>query len=86
MIFVKNYGEYFNEIKSTIDLYHTALLSIKSSEHFRKTIAYILLIGNILNSGSRSGGALGFEISLLEKVFFYISMQNISEQFFYLKS
>lgn len=41
---------------------------VKQSKKFAQMLELILLLGNIMNSGSRNGQAFGFEISFLPKV------------------
>lgn len=41
---------------------------VKQSKKFAKILELILLMGNVMNSGSRNGQAFGFEISFLSKV------------------
>jgi hypothetical protein len=41
---------------------------IKSSKKLAKMLELVLLLGNVLNSGSRNGQAVGFEISYLTKL------------------
>jgi hypothetical protein len=41
---------------------------VKSSKSFHKLLELILLIGNVMNSGSKNGESVGFEISFLPKV------------------
>jgi len=41
---------------------------IKSSKKFAKVLELVLLMGNIMNSGSRNGQAVGFQISYLTKL------------------
>ena len=50
---------------------------VKTSKSFHKLLELILLIGNVMNSGSKNAESVGFEISFLPKVRF-----NFSQGFF----
>lgn len=47
-----------------------ALEEIKTSSKFANILELILLMGNILNTGSRNAQSIGFDISFLPKVNF----------------
>lgn len=46
----------------------TACEEVEGSKKLKQILKYVLLIGNVLNSGSNRGGAYGFEISFLPKL------------------
>ena len=46
----------------------TACEEVRHSKKFAEILELILLLGNVMNSGSRNGQAFGFEISFLPKV------------------
>lgn len=68
IIFKLRFEEYVNDIKPAIVAATTACEEIKKSKKLAKILKYVLLIGNVLNSGSNRGGAYGFEISFLPKL------------------
>ena len=45
-----------------------ACAQVKSSPWLQRTFALILVVGNILNSGSRQGGALAIKLTSLAKL------------------
>lgn len=49
----------------------SACEEVRKSKKFAKVLELILLMGNYMNSGTRNGGAFGFEISFLPKASLY---------------
>lgn len=68
IIFKLRFEEYVGDIKPLIVAATTACEEVKKSKKLAKILKYVLLIGNVLNSGSNRGGAYGFEISFLPKL------------------
>ena len=57
-----------NDIRKNLNIIMSAAREIVSSEKISQIFQLILMIGNILNSGSLHGNASGFKISSLSKV------------------
>lgn len=68
IIFKLRFEEYVSDIRPAIVAATTACEEVKKSKKLAKILKYVLLIGNVLNSGSNRGGAYGFEISFLPKL------------------
>jgi len=68
IIFKLRFEEYVGDIKPAIVAATAACEEIRKSKKLAKILKYVLLIGNVLNSGSNRGGAYGFEISFLPKL------------------
>ena len=45
-----------------------ACKQVKNSSRLQRTFALVLVVGNILNSGSRQGGALAIKLTCLAKL------------------
>lgn len=68
IIFKLRFEEYVCDIKPAVVAATAACEEVKNSKKLAKILKYVLLIGNVLNSGSTRGGAYGFEISFLPKL------------------
>lgn len=68
IIFKLRFEEYVSDLKPAIVAATTACEEIRKSKKLADILRYVLLIGNVLNSGSNRGGAYGFEISFLPKL------------------
>ncbi|XP_054740650.1 protein diaphanous [Anastrepha obliqua] len=62
------YADLIQDIKSDIVAGTAACEEIRNSKKFAKILELILLMGNYLNSGSKSEAAFGFEMSYLAKL------------------
>ena len=51
-----------------IILMQKGLRCLRNSKHFKKTLEILLVIGNFMNFGSRTGNTVGFDLESLEKV------------------
>lgn len=69
-------SEMVKDIKPDIVAGTTACEEVKHSKKFAKILELVLLLGNYMNSGSRNGGAFGFEMSFLTKVSFNFYLKN----------
>ncbi|XP_061165024.1 protein diaphanous homolog 2-like isoform X2 [Saccostrea echinata] len=68
MLFKMTFPEMVQDIKPDLVAAKEALEEIKTSGKFAKILELILLIGNILNAGSRNAQSVGFDISFLPKL------------------
>ena len=68
LLFSHKYPMLITESKNALKIAIKACKDVRQSEKFRKLLEYILLVGNIMNSGSPRQKAVGFEISFLKKV------------------
>ncbi|XP_054279707.1 protein diaphanous isoform X2 [Macrosteles quadrilineatus] len=68
MRFRLHYTEIVQDIKPDIVAATAACEEVKQSRKFAQMLELVLLLGNIMNSGSRNGQAFGFEISYLPKL------------------
>jgi len=66
--FIYEFVENFNPINSSLDYIKKANEEIKNSEIFKKLLAYVLTIGNILNGGTQKGQADGFNLDILKNM------------------
>ncbi|ODM97180.1 Protein diaphanous 3 [Orchesella cincta] len=62
------YSDTVQDIKPGIVAATAACEEIKGSKKLAKLLELVLLLGNVMNSGSRNGQAVGFEISYLPKL------------------
>lgn len=62
------YTDTVTDIKPGIVATTAACEEIKTSRKLAKLLELVLLLGNVMNSGSRNGQAVGFEISYLPKL------------------
>lgn len=62
------YTDTVQDTKPGIVAATAACEEIKSSKKLAKLLELVLLLGNVMNSGSRNGQAVGFEISYLPKL------------------
>ena len=69
------YPELVQDCKPDIVAATAACEEVKKSKKFAKLLELILLIGNIMNTGSKNAQAVGFDISYLPKV--NINFQSI---------
>lgn len=68
MSFRQHYNEIVADVKPDIVAGTTACEEVRRSKKFAEILELILLLGNVMNSGSRNGQAFGFEISFLPKL------------------
>lgn len=68
IIFKMKFDEYVGDIRPSLMAGIQACEEVRKSKKFAKILDYILLIINILDSGSEHGGSYGFEISSLPKL------------------
>lgn len=68
LMFMLRYPELVQDCKPDIVSATAACDEVKKSKKFAKILELILLIGNIMNTGSRNAQSLGFDISYLPKV------------------
>lgn len=68
LLFIHKYPNMIAESKHDLKIAIKACKDVRKSKKFRKLLEYILLVGNIMNSGSPRQKAVGFEISFLKKV------------------
>lgn len=68
MSFRQHYNEIVADVKPDIVAGTTACEEVRNSKKFAEILELILLLGNVMNSGSRNGQAFGFEISFLTKL------------------
>ncbi|XP_008549742.1 protein diaphanous isoform X1 [Microplitis demolitor] len=66
--FMLRYEELVADIKPDVVAGTAACEEVKNSKKFGRILELILLLGNYMNSGSKNGGAFGFEISFLTKL------------------
>ena len=60
----------FQDCKPDIVAATSACEEVKKSKKFAKILELILLIGNIMNTGTKNAQSVGFDISYLPKVSF----------------
>ena len=79
LLFSQRYTQIREECNKAMEDAINACQVVKSSKKFSKLLEYILMIGNIMNSGSYNAKAVGFDISYLTKVvlFMPIFIKNI---------
>ena len=70
LMFQQRYPEMVQDCKPDIVAGTAACEEIKQSKKFAKILEIILLIGNIMNTGSKNAQSVGFDISYLPKVSF----------------
>lgn len=68
MSFRQHYNEIVADVKPDIVAGTSACEEVRYSKKFAEILELILLLGNVMNSGSRNGQAFGFEISFLPKL------------------
>lgn len=68
ILFKMRFEEMIEEIKPNIVAVTEALSQILRSQKFEKSLELILLIGNLMNAGSRNAKSLGFHVSFLTKL------------------
>ncbi|XP_078323555.1 protein diaphanous homolog 2-like isoform X6 [Crassostrea virginica] len=68
MLFKMSFPEMVQDIKPDLVAAKEALEEIKTSSKFAKILELVLLMGNILNAGSRNAQSIGFDISFLPKL------------------
>ena len=68
LLFTHKYPHLIKESKKALKVAIRAYKEVKESERFLKLLEYILLVGNIMNSGSCKAKAAGFDFSYLPKV------------------
>lgn len=68
MLFKMSFPEMVQDIKPDLVAAKEALEEIKTSSKFASILELILLMGNILNTGSRNAQSIGFDISFLPKL------------------
>ncbi|XP_074101211.1 diaphanous related formin 1 isoform X4 [Cotesia typhae] len=66
--FMLRYEELVADVKPDVVAGTAACEEVKNSKKFARILELILLLGNYMNSGSKNGGAFGFEISFLTKL------------------
>ena len=67
-MFKQRYSQLVQDCKPHIVAATAACEEVKKSKKFAKILELILLIGNIMNTGSKNAQSLGFDISYLPKV------------------
>ena len=72
LLFSQRYPQIIEECQTAMKDAINACKVVKSSTKFSKLLEYILMIGNIMNSGSYNAKAVGFDISYLTKVILII--------------
>ncbi|RWS29071.1 protein diaphanous-like protein [Leptotrombidium deliense] len=82
--FKLKFKELVQDIEPDVLAATTACTEIKKSKKFATVLKLILLVGNYMNSGSRNGQALGFEISFLPKLCETKAMDNKTTLLHYL--
>ncbi|KAL1452185.1 hypothetical protein WDU94_006483 [Cyamophila willieti] len=68
MHFKQHFAEMYGDTHKNIIYGKQACEEVKQSKKLAKILELILLMGNYMNSGSRNGGAFGFEINFLTKL------------------
>ncbi|XP_026682784.1 protein diaphanous, partial [Diaphorina citri] len=68
MHFKQHFQEMYTDCHKNIINGKQACEEVKQSKKLAKILELILLMGNYMNSGSRNGGAFGFEINFLTKL------------------
>ena len=68
LLFQQRFPQLVQDSKPQLLAVHTACEEIKTSRKFAKLLEIILVIGNIMNSGSKNAQALGFNVNYLPKV------------------
>ena len=68
LMFKQKYSQLVQDCKPHIVAATAACEEVRKSKKFAKILELILLIGNIMNTGSKSAQSLGFDISYLPKV------------------
>ena len=68
LMFKIRFPEFVQDCKPSIVAMKAACEEIKKSAKFEKLLEYVLLIGNIMNTGSRLEQCVGFDISHLPKL------------------
>ena len=72
LLFSQRCPQIIEECKKAMEHAINACQVVKRSTKFSKILEYILMIGNIMNSGSYNAKAVGFDISYLTKVILFI--------------
>merc|ERR1719259_262311 len=68
LLFQQRYSELKQDIKPHIVAATAACDEVRKSKKFAKILEIILLIGNIMNTGSKNAQSIGFDISYLTKL------------------
>merc|ERR1719242_1307790 len=68
LLFQQRYPELKQDIKPHIVAAKAACEEVRKSKKFAKVLELILLIGNIMNTGSKNAQSVGFDISYLPKL------------------
>ena len=75
LMFKQRYSQLVQDCKPHIVAATAACEEVKKSKKFAKILELILLIGNIMNTGSKNAQSLGFDISYLPKVCYLIKIR-----------
>uniref|UniRef100_A0A8D8WRH5 Protein diaphanous homolog 3 n=2 Tax=Cacopsylla melanoneura TaxID=428564 RepID=A0A8D8WRH5_9HEMI len=84
MHFKQHFVEMYGDTHKNIIYGKQACEEVKQSKKLAKILELILLMGNYMNSGSRNGGAFGFEINFLTKLSSTKDIENKSTLLHYL--
>ena len=68
LLFKHKYPHMISDARKALKIATRACKEVRKSGDFRKLLEYILLVGNIMNSGSCKAKAVGFDLSYLPKV------------------
>ena len=80
LMFKQRYSQLVQDCKPHIVAATAACEEVKKSRKFAKILELILLIGNIMNTGSKNAQSLGYDISYLPKVRKLFHFQQLAEK------
>ena len=86
LMFKQRYSQLVQDCKPHIVAATAACEEVKKSRKFAKILELILLIGNIMNTGSKNAQSLGYDISYLPKVRKLFHFQQLAEKNEYIHS
>ncbi|CAG0897698.1 unnamed protein product, partial [Cyprideis torosa] len=66
--FKERFSEVYDDVKENLRNASLACNEVKESDKFQKVLQLILLFGNVMNSGTKFGESVGFDISFLPKL------------------
>ncbi|KAJ3428532.1 protein diaphanous [Anaeramoeba flamelloides] len=70
------FTEIYPDIEPKLKILESAIKELKYSQNLKNVLEIILAYGNLMNGGSRRGGAYGFRIELLNKLENTKSLEN----------
>lgn len=67
-LFKQTFAAQLEEARGKVQLCLRTLTTLRESKALRKTLEYVLALGNYLNGGGAKGGAYGFKVAFLPKL------------------